>query len=426
MLADSVIRPAETTTPFGQTRTMTDPATTIPTFDLFAHDLGADPHPVLHRLRAEHPLVRVRELDGYLATRHADIVAALRDRRLTTANLTQGLDRLTPEQRAELAPVLRSVSLWMGHTNEADHVRFQQLLKRYFTPATVHGLRPRVRQLADELIDAVVDRGRMEVVEDLAYPLPANVIAEMLGMPTDERDRLRAWSRDILALFDRADFDQLKKSQHSVLEMEGYLRGLVAQRRAEPRDDLLSVFVAAEREGVVTEDEMVANCVLLLFAGHETTANLIARGVSLLLANPDQFALLKQRRELMGTAVEEMLRLGGPAATIVRVAVEPAEVAGHALNPGDVVYLAMAAGNRDPEVFADPDRFDITRRPNRHTAFGLGTFYCLGAALARMETDVCFSALLDRTPDLRPAYEQPDLVYRPPLNHQLATVDVTF
>jgi len=405
---------------------MSDSAIAVPAPDLLAPDVVADPHPLLHRLRAESPLCPAPQLGGYLLTRHADIVAALKDRRLTTGNLGRGLDRLTQAERDELAPVLQSIALWMGHTDEADHVRFQQLLKRYFTPATVNALRPRVAQLTGELIDAVAADGRMDVVRDLAYPLPANVIAEMLGMPTTERERLQAWSRDILALFAPADMEALRRSQRSVLEMQDYLRGLVAQRRAEPREDLLSVFVAAEREGVVNEDEIVANCVLLLFAGHETTANLIANGLVLLFDNPDQLALLKSRRDLLPTAVEEMLRCDGPASVIARVATEPVEVAGHELAAGDVLFLAMLAGNRDPEVFTDPDRFDITRKPNRHTAFGLGAFYCLGAALARMETDVCFDVLLDRLPDLRPAYDTPDRVVTEPLGKRLVSLQVAF
>ncbi|MBB5957921.1 cytochrome P450 [Saccharothrix tamanrassetensis] len=406
---------------------MSDPAlAAVPSHELFSPEVAADPHPLLHRLRAESPLTWVPPLDGHLLTRHADIVAALKDRRLTTANLGQGLDRLSQAERDELAPLLKSIRLWMGHTDDDDHVRFQQLLKRYFTPATVDTLRPRVRQLTHELLDAVAGRGRMDVVKDLAYPLPANVIAEMLGMPTSEREQLQAWSRDITAVFAPADFERLVRSRDSVLEMQDYLRGLVAQRRAEPREDLLSMFVAAEREGVVDEDEIVANCVLLLFAGHETTANLIANGLVLLFDNPEQLALLKSRRELMPTAVEEMLRLDGPAGVVVRVTAEPAEVAGRQLPVGQVVYLAMLAGNRDPEVFADPDAFDITRKPNRHTAFGLGAFYCLGAALARMETDECFNVLLDRLPDIRPAYDAPDRVSTSPLNRRLATLEVAF
>lgn len=403
---------------------MSDSAIAPP--DLFTPDLIANPHPVLHQLRAHSPITWVEPLHGYLLTRHADIVAALKDRRLVPANMGQGLDRLSQEERDELAPVWQSVQLWMGHTDETDHLRFQQLLKRYFTPSTVNKLRPRVRELAEELIAAVKDQGGMDVVRDLAYPLPANVIAEMLGMPTDERERLQEWSKDILALFAPADMDALRRCQRSVLEMQDYVRGLVAARRADPRDDLISTFVAAEAEGVVNEDEIVANCVLLLFAGHETTANLIANGLVLLFENPDQFELLKQRPELMASAVEEMLRCDGPAGVIIRVAAEPVEIAGREIPAGTNVYLAMLAGNRDPEVFADPDEFDITRTPNRHTAFGLGSFYCLGAALARMEADVCFTVLREQVPDLRPDYDRVDWVATQFASRRLASLRVAF
>ncbi|MFI9813326.1 cytochrome P450 [Saccharothrix variisporea] len=405
---------------------MSDSAIAPPAFDLFTPELMANPHPVLHQLRAHAPVLWVEPLNGYLLTRHADIVATLKDRRLVPANMGQGLDRLSQEERDELAPLLQSVRLWMGHTNETDHVRFQQLLKRYFTPSTVNKLRPRVRQLAEELIAAVKDQGRMDVVRDLAYPLPANVIAEMLGMPTDEREKLQAWSRDILAIFAPADMDNLRRCQRSILEMQDYVRGLVAARREDPRDDLISMFVAAEAEGVVNEDEIVANCVLLLFAGHETTANLIANGLVLLFENPDQYALLKEKPELMGSAVEEMLRYDGPASMILRVTAEPVEIGGQEIPAGKVVYLAMLAGNRDPEVFADPDRFDITRSANRHTAFGLGAFYCLGAALARMEADVCFTVLREQVPDLRPDYEEVDWVFTQTAQRRLGSLNVTF
>lgn len=426
MRAESLVWTAIRPAGLGETADMSDSAIAPPSAGLFTADLMANPHPVLHQLRAHSPVMWVEPLNGYLLTRHADIVATLKDRRLVPANMGQGLDRLSQEERDELAPVLQSVRLWMGHTNNTDHVRFQQLLKRYFTPSTVDKLRPRVRQLAEELLAAVKDRGGMDVVRDLAYPLPANVIAEMLGMPTDEREKLQAWSSDILAIFAPADMDQLRQCQRSVLEMQDYVRDLVAARREDPRDDLISTFVAAEAEGVVDEDEIVANCVLLLFAGHETTANLIANGLVLLFENPDQFQLLKDKPELMTSAVEEMLRYDGPASMILRVTAEPVEIAGQEIPAGKVVYLAMLAGNRDPEVFADPDEFDITRTPNRHTAFGLGAFYCLGAALARMEADVCFTVLREQVPDLRPAYDEVDWVLTQTAQRRLGSLHVAF
>jgi len=395
-------------------------------YDLFAPEVTADPDAFLHRVRAESPIAWLPRLDAYLLTRYADVNAALRNKRLDTANMLRVLQRLSPAEQEELEPVRRSIEMWMGHTVPADHVRFQQLLKRYFTPAMVDQLRPRVREFTHELIDAVAPKGQMDVVRDLAYPLPANVIAELLGMPVSDREQLQAWSRDIVPIFGLGDRQQLLQAQRSMLEMHDYMRLLAAERRREPRDDVLSTFMAAEAEGVLTEDEAVANCVLLLFAGHETTANLIANGLVLLFDNPGQLALLREDPDRMPLAVEEMLRCDGPAGVIGRVTTEPVELAGTSVPAGKHVYLALMAANRDPEVFADPDRFDVTRQGSRHLSFGMGTYYCLGAALARMETDECLRILLDRCPDLRPAYTTPDWMPSLPMGHRLASLPVTF
>jgi cytochrome P450 len=206
--------------------------------------------------------------------------------------------------------------------------------------------------------------------------------------------------------------------------MQEYLRPQVAQRRIRPSDDVLSVFVAAQRDGTVSEEEILANCVLLLFAGHETTAGLIANGLALLLEHPDQLALLRRRPDLMPSAVEEMLRYDGPAGALMRVSEQPVELAGHSFPANTQFHLAMLAGNRDPEVFSEPERFDITRPGNRHTAFGLGAFYCLGAALARMEADECFRILLDRLPDIRPAYDTLDRESDSPLGRRLRSLPI--
>ncbi|HET9138475.1 cytochrome P450 [Actinophytocola sp.] len=393
---------------------------TVPEFDLLGAD---DPLEYLLEIGARAPLCWVPKLHAYLVCGYDNVVTALRNAGLRSANATQGFERLSAAEQEELRPLRMSIEMWMGHTTPEGHHRFQHLLKRYFTPSTVNGLRPRIRQLTGELLDAAAD-GRMEVVADLAYPLPANIIAEMFGMPTDERDRLRVWSRHIGAVFQNADADTLRRSQASVLEMQDYLRGIVADRRARPRDDLISMFVAAERDGLVDEDEIVANCVLLLFAGHETTANLISHGLNLLLNNPDQLALLRSDPGLTPSAVEEMLRRDGPVITVVREAVEPVTVAGYDIPPGQHVFLAVYSANHDPAVFPDPLRFDITRRNNRHLAFGMGAYYCLGAALARVESDECFRLLLRRFPDLRPAADQPPALVRVSMRDRLEALPV--
>jgi cytochrome P450 len=400
---------------------------TVREYDVFAPDVLADQTGWLHRVRAESPVAWLPQFGGYLLTRHADVMTALRDSRMDTANMTRALEALSPADRAELTPLRESLEMWMGHTDPVDHRRFQALLKRYFTPGMVDRLRPRVREITHELLDEVAGKGRMDVVRGLAYPLPANVIAEMLGMPVSDRERLQAWSREILVVFGQGgDLATLRRCQQSMLEFHDYLRGLAARRRADPRDDVLSMFVAAQAEGVLSEDEAVANCVLLLFAGHETTANLIANGLVLLFDNPDQLERLRADPELTPSAVEEMLRCDGPAGMIGRRVVAPLEIGGQSFPVGTHVFVSLAAANRDPAVFPDPDRFDVTRGRSRHLAFGMGTYYCLGAALARMEADECFRLLLDRMPRLRPAYDRPDFVPVPPASHRLASLEVTF
>jgi cytochrome P450 len=375
---------------------------TLPTYEIFTPEAGDDSLSILRRISAESPVSWLPEVDAYLITRHADIARTLKDPEFTVANATKIFSTLSEADQATLAPVRASLDLWMGGVvDPASHQRMQKLLKRYFTPATMNRLRPRVRELSNELLDAVAAQGRMDVVSDFAYPLPAGIIAEMLGMPAGDRDRLPVWSRDITAFFMHTTMDRLLAGQSSILEMQDYLRGIVGSRRANPGDDLISVFVAAEREGLVNEDEIVANCVLLLFAGHETTANVITNGLNLLLTNPDQLALLTAQPELMPSAVEEMLRCGGPATTVVRECLEPVTIAGHEFAPGDHIYLALYSANHDPEVFADPMRFDITRQNIRHLAFGMGAYYCLGAALARVETSEAFRVLLSRHPGIQ-------------------------
>ncbi|GAA0506848.1 cytochrome P-450 like protein [Saccharopolyspora subtropica] len=381
--------------------------TRFPVYDLISPEKGRDPISELRELRERTPIAWVPVLDAALLTRHADIVSVLKDHRMAPANLTQGMRLLTPEQQAELMPLRRAVEKWMGHTNSADHQRFIGLLKRYFTPAMVNRLRPRVRELTHELLDAVEPKGRMDLVSDVAYPLPAAVIAEMLGVPPDNRKQLLSWSADIAAIAEIVSYDRLAACQRSLLAMQEYMLELVEERRSSPRDDLISMFVAAEREGVVDEPEILSNCVMLLFSGHETTGGLITNGLVQLFENPDQLELLKSNPELTPGAVEEMLRLAGPASMITRFSTEPVEVAGYSFPAGQQFLLALSAANRDPEVFPDPDRFDATRTPNKHVAFATGLFHCLGAALARMEGDEFFRILLSRFPNVCPGYDEP-------------------
>ncbi|WET80797.1 cytochrome P450 [Amycolatopsis sp. QT-25] len=386
---------------------MTVSETRFPVYELISPEKNTDPIPELHKLRAETPIAWVPVLDAGLLTRHVDIVSVLKDHRMAPANLTQGMRLLPPEQQADLVPLRTAVEKWMGHTNNTDHQRFISLLKRYFTPAMIDSFRPRVRELTHELLDEAAKAGQVDLVADIAYKLPASVIAEMLGVRTSDRAQLLTWSADIAAIAEIVSYDRLMDCQRSLLAMQDYMLELVEERRASPREDLISMFVAAEREGIVDQPEILSNCVMLLFSGHETTGGLITNGLVQLFDNPDQFELLKAEPEHMPGAVEEMLRLAGPASVISRTSTEPVEVAGYPFPAGQQFLLALNAGNRDPEVFPDPDRFDAKRSPNRHLAFATGMFHCLGAALARMEGDEFFRILLSRFPNVSPAYEKP-------------------
>lgn len=396
-------------------------------YDFFTPEVAADANPLFHKLRAEDPVHWSPQMRGWVLTRYDDITQALKDPRLSAASFVGAIDMLPEEQRKALEPLRASVTMWMGHTITEDHLRMQRLLKKYFTPANVEKLRPRAQAITDELIDAVAPRGEVEVISELAYPLPARVIAEMLGVPSEDRDLLPRWSRDLTAIFLPSTVETLLQSQKSVLEMSEYMRGVVAERRRAPKDDLISMFIAAQADGGIRNDEeILSNCVLLLFAGHETTATLISRGLFYLLEHQGEFARLLESPDLLPNAIEEILRYGGPAQTVTRLAMAPLEIHGKEIKANQLLYLALGAGNRDPEHYPDPDKFDIGRQTSRHLAFGQGSFYCLGAALARMEAQVCFSTMLRRLPGIRWGSKPPVWHSMGPFARALVSLPVSF
>jgi cytochrome P450 len=395
------------------------------TYDFFAPEVASNPHALLSRLRTENPVYWSPQFNGWVLTRYADVLAAARERRLISPPGTGWLDRLPAELQRQFQPARDALRLWTGLSREQDHLDFQRALKKYFTPAQVDRLRPRVQRFTDELLDAALARGGLEVVEELARPLTASVIGEMLGLRVDDRELLLRWSTDIQSFFQHSDLERMQRGQRSLLEMQDYMRPLVAERRRAPREDLVSVLASQQEGFFVREPEaIVANCVTLLFAGHETTSHLIASGLRLLLEHPEQLALLRDRPELMPSAIEEMLRYDGPAVAMIRVSREPLEMLGRRFSAGESVVLVYKAANHDPAVFAEPGRFDITRQPNRHLAFGMGAYSCLGSALTRMEAEQCFRTLLHRMPKLRPAFETPDWQPVPPLGRRLRSLRV--
>jgi cytochrome P450 len=364
-------------------------------------------------------------LGGWLLTRHADVVSALEDPRCVQATLSGRLDALPEKTRQQLRPLRNSLRLWMGNENTEDHLRFQLILKKYFTPATVEALRPRIQELTTELVDTVQARGKAEVVSELAYPLPASVIAELMGVPAKDHELILRWSRDLVPIFAESSMEALLQSQKSVLEMTDYMRSIIAEHRRTPRKNLTHVLIEEEAAGNIhNEEEIAANCVLLLFAGHETTSNLICNGLWALLKHPDQLALLREKPELLPSAVEEMLRFEGVGGPIVRVTSTNIKLGGKHIGPRQYLFVSLMAANHDPELFNDPDGFDITRTQNKHVTFGYGPFYCLGAALARLEAQVFFSTFLSRFPN--PRLESAKWRPLPPLGRRLHSLQVSF
>jgi cytochrome P450 len=378
----------------------TDPALSLSS--LLRPEILADPYPFYHRLRSQAPVLW--DSGCWVLTRYADVLAALRDPRLSAARAGWEEADLPEEEREALVPLFRSLSQWMGFLDPPDHTRLRGLAHRPFAARAVESLRPQVQVMVDDALDTAREAGGMDVIADLAAPLPVSVIAGLLGLPPGDREQLKRWSDDLAAFVARFDYppEKLRRLARSLAELTTYLRGVVAQRRRRPGDDLISDLLAAGEDGeLVTEDELLANCVLLLFAGHETTTDLIGNGLAALLRHPLETERLRADPSLIGSAVEELLRYDCPAQLTVRVARENLELGGKRINAGESVALMLGAANRDPEQFPEPDRLDITRRETQHLAFGHGIHFCLGAALARLQGRIAIGTMVRRLPGLR-------------------------
>ena len=357
-------------------------------------------------------------VNAWILTRYSDVSAALRYDRLSAERIT-ALTGLIGESGGESARQFERTFLkMMLFSDPPDHTRLRSLANKAFTPRVVEQIRSHIQGIVKGLLDGVQpdgDRepGKIDVITDLAYPLPAIVIAEMLGAEPKDRDQFKKWSDDLAAFLGniRIVSETYESAMKSVAELIDYLRELVAQRRKEPKDDLISALVMAENQGdSFTQEELFSMCVLLIFAGHETTTNLISNGILAPLNNPSELAKLRQNPSLIVPAIEEIIRYDGPVQTTTRTALEPLEIGGKQIAKGDRISLTLGAANRDPAQFPDPDRMDITRGENRHVGFGFGIHFCLGAALARMESQLAIGAMVERMPELR--LESADLVWR--------------
>jgi pimeloyl-[acyl-carrier protein] synthase len=379
------------------------------------------PYPRFVRLRAEDPVHWHERAEVWMLTRHADISRALRDKRLGNQYLHKLFEKLPPEAQGRFEPMQRSLRLWLLYRDPPDHTRVRTLLGQAFTAKMVHAQRPVIEDIVRAQLDGVQARGAgaMELIEDLAYPLPIMVTAGLLGAPAEEREQFKHWADELARLLGHHRADEAKAQAAFAVwgEMCAYFQALADQRRREPRPDLVSAMVAAEDQGKkLTSEELLASCMALLFAGSETTTHLIANAVLALLAHPDQLAWLQEDLEgRMEGAVEEVLRYDAPTQAATRIATEDVEIGGKVIKKGQAAISMLGAANRDPAVFSDPETLVLSRprEQNPHIAFSLGPHYCLGAPLARLEGQIALTALLARFPKLRCPADQLEWLKNP-------------
>ncbi len=391
------------------------------------HDLTQevllDPHPLLHRLRREEPVFWSEAQRAWIFTRHDDVVRAFRDPRLSAARAEMLVAAQLPGgDPAITRDFVRVVREMMLMKDGPDHARLRRLGNRGFISAVLDSVRTTTQRATDELLGRVEPARRMDVAKDLSQPLPAVVIAEMFGIPAEDRRIFQRWADDAARFFGETLGDaeaDARAANEAIAELERYFLRMMDARRSHEGSDLISLFMGGQAEGKLSAEEVSAQCILVLIAGHVTTIDQMSNTVHALLTHPGELEKLRANPSLYPAAVEEALRHDGAVPFMHRLALEDIEIGGKRIEAGQVVFLGITAANRDPEVFADPDRFDITRENGgRHLAFGYGPHMCLGAALARQELAIGLSTLLRRLPELRldadhpPVHRCESLVFR--------------
>jgi hypothetical protein len=373
-------------------------------FNPMTPQMNRNPHPVYRELREHDPIHRSRPADGWVLSRYADVVEVLGDRSFSSdeRNLRRWRRFMRRRRLAGLPDPYQEDRVTMLRSDAPDHLRTRNLVNQAFTPRAVERMRTRIEEVVDELVTPLEGANSTELIADFAAPLPVVVIAEMLGIPAADRERFRHWSDEVVRTLGDKTLEDERAGEIANQELRAYFAEIADKRRAEPRDDLLSALVAAEEAGDrLTTGELLGTLVLLLVAGNETTTKLIGNAVVALLSNPDQLELLREEPKRIVGAVDELLRYDGPVQLTSRIVLEDRTFRGHLLRRGQQLVLLLAAANRDPEQYADPERLDVTRENVRHLAFGHGSHFCLGAQLARLEAGLALEALITRLPNLR-------------------------
>ncbi len=372
---------------------------TLSLYQLLDPETLANPYPLFHRLRSEDPVHWDPFLHAWIVTRYKDVVTVLHH---YSAERTPTPEQLTAMGLVSLNPIAQVMVKQMLFLDPPSHTRMRSLAAHAFTPARVEVLREHIRDITNSLLDKVQTRSRMDVIAELAEPLPCIVTAEMLGVPVEDHQQLKLWSQDFAEMLGnfQHNAERAPRILKSVEEMTAYFRSAMNEQRLRPREGLISSLMNAEIQGDrLSQDEVIANCIVTMVGGQETTTNLIGNGVLSLLRNPDQLERLRSDPSLIPSAVEELLRYESPSQHTARLAPEDTVLGEKRIPKRQAVIAVMAAANRDPERFPDPDRLDITRTDNRHLAFGWAAHFCFGAALARIEGQIAFELMLRRLPN---------------------------
>ncbi len=374
-------------------------ASNLSLYHLLDPEVLANPYPLFHRLRTEDPVHWDPFLHAWVVTRYQDVVTVLHR---YSAQRTPTPDQLSEMGLSSLNPIAQLMVKQMLFMDAPAHTRLRSLASYAFSPQRVQVLRGHISDITNRLLDKVQGNGRMDVIADLAEPLPCIVTAEMLGVPVDDYQQLKLWSQDFAEMLGNFQHnpDRVPRILKSVSEMTAYFRSAMQQQREFPRDGLVRSLMNAEVQGDrLSEEEVIANCIVTMVGGQETTTNLIGNGVLSLLRNPSELAKLRSDLSFVPSAVEELLRYESPSQHTARLAPEDTVLGEKRIRKRQAVIAVMAAGNRDPERFPEPDRLDITRTDNRHLAFGWAAHFCFGAALARIEGQTAFELMLRRLGD---------------------------
>jgi cytochrome P450 len=381
---------------------------------VFSGEILQDPYPTYARLHEEGPLHYVdvgSKWAVWSIFSHAECSSIAKDPRLSAKRAQQQLLALPLSRQAEFSELARMLGLWLIFMDPPEHTRLRKLLNKGFAPAAVEGLRPQVAAIVDRMLTPLQHGSAVDLMREFANPMPVRIILEMLGIPQELRDTFVDWSRAI-ALFrgspDRT-VEQAKGAQDALIELTEFFRKTVAERRRKKGNDLISLLIDIEEEGeVLTEEELYAQCIALLFAGHETTRNLIGNGMFTLLQHPEETDELRESSEMIRTAVEELLRYESPVQFTARVLKEDIEVCGQRIPKKWTILCMLGAANRDPKKFEEPNRLNLKRLNNEHLAFSAGPHFCIGAQLARMEGQIAIMNLLRRFPKMKLAGPRPE------------------